>query len=97
MDEEIYVVNNSVVLILPATVKSVLTTNPLFGEIIAVAEPDFNLSKSPIAVALILNNPPPSPLNKDDEIDEDTFNEPVICSFPFICNIELPSTPITFV
>jgi hypothetical protein len=39
---------------LPLTIKNlstltpVLINNPLFGEIIAVTEPDFNLSKSPI-------------------------------------------------
>jgi hypothetical protein len=48
-----------------------LTTNPLFGEIIAVAEPDFILSISPIDDALILNKPLPSPLNKDADIDDE--------------------------
>ena len=73
-----YVANNSVVFIFPATVKSVLTTNPLFGEIIAVAEPDFNLSKSPIAAALILNKPPPSPIKSEEVI------EPLIFTLEFI-------------
>ena len=53
------------------------TTNPLFGEIVAVAEPDFILSISPIDSALILNKPLPSPLNKDEDIDDDTLSEPV--------------------
>jgi len=74
-----YVANNSVVVIFPATLISplkiplpvtiknlsivtpVFTTNPLFGEICAIAEPDFNLSKSPIDVADIFVNPLPSP------------------------------------
>ena len=55
----------------------------MFGEIIAVAEPDFNLSKSPIAVASILNNPPPSPLNNDADIDDEMLTEPLICVFAF--------------
>ncbi len=67
------------------------TCNPKFGDIIAVAEPDFNLSKSPIAPALILNNPPPSPLNNDAVI------EPLICVFPLICKVEPPPVPIIFV
>ena len=54
------------------------TTNPLFGEIVAVAEPDFILSMSPIDAALILNNPLPSPLNKDELIEDDIANDPVI-------------------
>ena len=53
-------------------------TNPLFGEMVAVAEPDFILSISPIDAALILNNPPPSPLNKDELIEDDIANDPVI-------------------
>ena len=50
----------------------------MFGDILAIAEPDFIWFKSPIAVALILNNPLPSPLNKDAVIDDEIFNEPVI-------------------
>ena len=50
----------------------------MFGEIIAVAEPDFNVFKSPIAPALILNKPPPSPLNKDADIDDEILSEPDI-------------------
>jgi len=50
----------------------------LFGEIIAVAEPDFNLSKSPIAAALILNKPPPSPIKSEEVI------EPLIFTLEFI-------------
>jgi hypothetical protein len=92
-----YVANNSVVFIFPATVKSVLTTKPLFGEIIAVAEPDFNLSKSPRAVALILNNPLPSPLNKDADIDDEILAEPLICVFAFICNGLVPNESISSV
>jgi hypothetical protein len=54
------------------------TTNPVFGEIIAVAEPDLILSISPIDVADILNNPLPSPLNKDAVMDDETLSEPDI-------------------
>jgi hypothetical protein len=54
------------------------TTNPLFGEICAVAEPDLIWLISPIASALILNNPLPSPLNKDADIEDDIANDPVI-------------------
>ena len=61
-----------------STVTPVFTTNPLFGEIVAVAEPDFILSISPIDAADILNNPLPSPLNKDAVIEDDTANDPVI-------------------
>ena len=50
----------------------------MFGEIIAVAEPDFNLSKSPIAPALILNNPLASPLKIDADIDDEILSEPDI-------------------
>jgi hypothetical protein len=42
-----------------------------------------------------LNNPLPSPLNADADIDADTFNEPLICVFAFICNGELPIVPIS--
>ena len=53
------------------------TVNPLFGEICAIAEPDFNLSKSPKEFASKLNNPLPSPLNNAADTDDDMFNEPV--------------------
>jgi hypothetical protein len=33
---------------------------------------------------LILNKPLPSPLNKDDDIDDDILREPVICTLPLI-------------
>jgi len=56
----------------------------LFGEIIAVAEPDFNLSKSPIAPALILDNPLPSPLKRDADIDDEILSDPLICVFAII-------------
>jgi hypothetical protein len=36
-------------------------SNPLFGDIVAVAEPDLILLISPIESACILNNPLPSP------------------------------------
>jgi len=54
------------------------TTNPLLGEICAIAEPDFILLISPIESACILNNPLPSPLNIDADI------EPVINVFALI-------------
>ena len=75
IDDDMYITFNSVAFIVPATVKSVLTTKPLFGEITAVAEPDFSVFKSPIAPALILNKPPPSPLNKDADIDDEILSE----------------------
>ena len=50
----------------------------MFGEIIAVAEPDFNVFKSPIAPALILYNPLPSPLKRDADIDAEILSEPDI-------------------
>jgi hypothetical protein len=42
------------------------------------------LSKSPIESALILNNPLPSPLNRDDDIDAEILTDPLICVFAFI-------------
>jgi hypothetical protein len=39
---------------------------------------------SPIASALILNNPLPSPLNKDADIVDDILTEPVTCALPLI-------------
>ena len=54
------------------------TTNPLLGEISAIADPDFILLISPIEAADILNNPLPSPLNNDAE------TEPVTNVFAFI-------------
>ncbi len=54
------------------------TTNPLFGEIPAIAEPDLSWFISPIADALILNNPLPSPLKRDEDIEDETLSEPVI-------------------
>ncbi len=80
--------NNSVEDILPSTVKFVFITKPLFGEIIAVAEPDFILSKSPNALAFKLNKPAPSPLNKDAVI------EPLIFVFPAISKVVLENGPI---
>ena len=88
---------------LPVTIKKslivtpLLTSNPLFGEIIAVDEPDLILSISPIESADILNNPLPSPLNTDADMDDETFNEPVICVLAFICNGDVLLTPITLV
>ena len=58
----------------------------MFGEIIAVAEPDFNLSISPIADALMLNNPLPSPLNNDAVI------EPLIFVLAVISSVVLEAT-----
>ncbi len=46
---------------------------------------------------MILNNPLPSPLNKDEEIDDDIFKEPVICTFPKTCIGELDCDTIKFV
>jgi hypothetical protein len=57
-------------------VKSVCTTKPLFGEITASAEPDFNLSISPIADAGMLNNCDPSPLKNDADTVPLTKREP---------------------
>ena len=68
----------------PVTIKKslivtpLLTSNPLFGEIVAVVEPDFILLISPIESADILNNPLPSPLNKDAVIDDEILSEPLI-------------------
>ena len=45
----------------------------------------------------MLNNPLPSPLNKDEEIDDDTFKEPVICTFPKTCIGEFDCDTIKFV
>ena len=68
------------------------------GEIIASAEPDFNLSKSPNASAGTLNNPLPSPLTKAPDIspvarispvkDADTFT-----SNPLASEIEAVAVP----
>ena len=68
-------------------VKSVSTTNPLFGEITASAEPDFNLSISPIADAGILKIPLPSPLKNDADTTLVTLREPVISVFTFTENL----------
>ena len=54
---------------------------------IAVAEPDFNLSKSPTAAALILNSPPPSPLNNDAVI------EPLIFVLAVISRVVFENVP----
>ena len=54
---------------------------------IAVAEPDFNLSKSPTDAALILNNPPPSPLNNDAVI------EPLIFVLAVISRVVFENVP----
>ena len=54
---------------------------------IAVAEPDFNLSKSPTALALILNSPLPSPLNNDAVI------EPLIFVLAVISRVVLENVP----
>jgi hypothetical protein len=54
---------------------------------IAVAEPDFNLSKSPTALALILNNPLPSPLNNDAVI------EPLIFVLAVISRVVFENVP----
>ncbi len=56
----------------------------MFGEITAIAEPDFNLSISPIDAADILNSPLPSPLNKDADSDDETLSEPEILVSAFI-------------
>jgi len=74
-----YVANNSVVVIFPATLISplkiplpvtikksfiltpVFTSNPLFGDIDAIVEPDLILYISPIDDAFIFINPLPSP------------------------------------
>ena len=66
-------------------------TNPLLGEICAIAEPDFNLLISPIESACILNNPLPSPLNNDAD------TEPVIFTFAFIVKDEPDGVSIIFV
>lgn len=67
-------------------------SKPLFGEIIANAEPDFNLSISPIADAGILNIPLPSPLKND------ALTEPLIWVLPLNSKLTpLAVTPITFV
>ena len=63
----------------------------MLGEIVAVAEPDFNLLISPIESACILNSPLPSPL----KIDADT--EPVIFTFAFIVKDEPDGVSIIFV
>jgi hypothetical protein len=120
-DDEIYVVNNSVVIILPATFKFWLittepvifelpftanpplievgapTTNPLFGEICAIAEPDLILSISPIASESILNNPLPSPLKRDADIDDEILSEPVIWVSDFNLNGLFPNESISSV
>jgi len=54
---------------------------------IAVAEPDFNVFKSPIAPALILNKPLPSPLNNDAVI------EPLIFVLAVISRVVLENVP----
>ena len=56
-----------VTLKLPAILADVFTLNPLFGDIIASNEPEFILlnSKSSKDSAGILNNPLPSPTNRD--------------------------------
>ena len=56
----------------PKIVVSVFTTNPLFGDIMASAEPDFNLSRSPIASTGIFSNCDPSPLNAPSKRDAET-------------------------
>lgn len=61
----------------PLIAVGTFTTNPLFGEIFAIAEPDFICDKSPIALASMLNKPLPSPLNKDADTTDVTFTEPV--------------------
>ena len=64
-----------------------LISSPKFGEIIASAEPDFNLSISPIESALIFVIPLPSPLITPPTVkDSDTFNAPLIDVSTFIFN-----------
>jgi len=110
-----YCAKNSVVCILPFTVKfcvitaepviftfpftanpplmevGTFTTNPLFGEMFATAEPDLIWSKSPNEDANILKSPLPSPLYNDADIDEDMFKEPESCTSPPITIGELPN------
>ncbi len=44
-----------------------------------------------------MNNPLPSPLNKDADIDDEILAEPLICVFAFICNGLLPNESISSV
>ena len=94
--KSVVIIAEPVTVKLPSIAVLVLISKPLFGEITACAEPDFNLSKSPIADALILNKPPPSPLKSDADIDDEILIEPLICVLPFICSGDVPITPITF-
>jgi hypothetical protein len=67
----------------PVTIKNlsiltpVFTSKPLFGDICAIVEPDLIRYISPIESACILNNPLPSPLNKEADIKDEIFTEPV--------------------
>ena len=80
------IVTEPVILLLPFTDNPPLIevgtfiTNPLLGEICAIAEPDFNLLISPIESACILNNPLPSPLKIDAVTDPLTFTSAFIVS-----------------
>ena len=123
-DEEIYVVFNSVVVIVPATFKvcrvvvpstfklpaicaepltpkyfSVtipsFTSNPLFGEIVASAEPDFNLLISPIDAADMFVMFEPSPAKNEADIVPVVNTEPVISVLTFIesLSFDILATP----
>ena len=75
---------------LPVTIKnlSILTpvfiSNPLFGDIAALAEPDVIWSKSPIESADMFVIAEPSPLKKDADTVPVVNKEPVISVLTFI-------------
>ena len=54
-------------------------TSNLVGSMIATPEPELILNNSKFSIASggILNNPPPSPMNIDDDIAPLTISEPV--------------------
>jgi len=90
---DLSIVNVSFPLIEPLTSNvplisvSTLISNPKFGEITASAEPDFNLSISPIESALIFVIPLPSPLiTPPTTKDSDTFNAPLMDVSTFTLN-----------
>ena len=74
----------------------VFTSNPLFGEIDAVAEPLAILNASPVnAERGILNNPAPSPVNEPetDPVICIARSEPVISREPVMSTLPVNSEP----
>jgi len=81
------VLNEPLISNVPLISVSTLISNPKFGEITASAEPDFNLSISPMESALIFVIPLPSPLITPPTVkDSDTFNAPLIDVSTFTLN-----------